>query len=194
MSDNFTESGEKAFYEPIMKDLKTVIGGWYIEKEKKYIAQSRPNEFEENPRLEITASGRISETLMKEFDDETFLALGSEGKYPDIMGFVRRKKSETRELITVEVKNQPIELMHIFQAQLYQVLFNAKLGFLISPKGITEKRVRFITHPTRTFIRGKVIILQYTKLASGAAFDCNPRLRDAVPESLRRYFELRDRK
>lgn len=201
MSDSSTESGETALYEPIMRDLRTVIGGWYLEKEKKYIPQSRPNEFEENPRLEITAFRKISPTLQKEFDDETFLALGLVGKYPDIMGFVRRKASVRRELITVEVKNQPIKLMDIFQAQLYQVLFKARLGFLISPKGITEKIVRFITSSNYRFIRENVIILQYNKDhrnstlgAHVGTFECNPKLRDVVPESLRKYFEAYDKK
>lgn len=111
------------------------------------------------------------------------------------MGFVKRKESEPRELITVEIKNEPIKLMHIFQAQLYQVMFHSTLGFLISSKGITEERVRFITSPTGKFIRGRVIILQFNDNIYGTpTFECNPRLRDVVPESLRKYFELSDKK
>ena len=194
MLKDSSESGEKALYEPIRKHLSRVLG-YYIEKGKKPRLQSRPFEFEENPHLEITANGKISERLKREFDDETFLILGSEGKFPDIMGFIKRKESEPRELITVEIKNQPIELMHVFQAQLYQVMFHSTLGFLISPKGITERRVRFITSPTGKFIRGQVIILQFNDDLYGTpTFECNPRLRDVVPESLRKYFESSDKK
>ncbi len=194
MSKDSSKSGEGALYEPIKKHLARVLG-YYIEKDKKPRFQSRPFEFEDNPYLEIAASGKISETLKKEFDDETFLTLGSEGKFPDIMGFVKRKESGPKELITVEIKNQPIKLMHIFQAQLYQVIFNSTLGFLISPKGITEERVRFITSPTGKFIRGRVIILQFNDNIYGKPiFECNPRLRDVVPESLRKHFELSDKK
>ena len=194
MSKDSSKSGEGALYEPIKNHLTRVLG-YYIEKDKKPHFQGRPFEFEDNPYLEITASGKISETLQKEFDDETFLILRSEGKAPDIMGFVKRKESEPRELITVEIKNQPIMLKHIFQAQLYQVIFNSTLGFLISPKGITERRVRFITSSTGKFIRGRIIILQFNDNIYGKpSFTCNKRLRDVVPESLRKYFELSDKK
>jgi len=194
MSKDSSESGEKALYEPIKNSLSRLLG-YYIEKDKKPRFQRRPFEFEDNPHLEITASGEISERLKREFDNETFLILGSEGKFPDIMGFIKRKESGDRELITVEVKNQPIELMHIFQAQLYQVIFHSTLGFLISPKGITERRVRFITSPTGKFIRGRVIILQFNgNVYDKPTFECNPRLRDVVPKSLRKYFELSDKK
>lgn len=193
--DDSSESGEKALYEPIRKHLQTILGAWYIEKDKKPHVQSRPFEFEANPYLEITASGKISETLKKEFSDETFYILVSEGKFPDIMGFVRRKESNPRELITVEVKNRPIKLMDIFQAQLYQVMFKATLGFLISPKGITEERVRFVVSPNGRLIMGKIIICQYNENSYGrGTLECNPRLRDVVPESLRKYFETSDRK
>ena len=186
---------EDILYEPIRKNLTTVLASYYIEKEKKPRFQSRPFEFELNPRLEITANGKISETLKREFDDYTFLVLRSEGKHPDIMGFIKRKKSRPRELITVEIKNQPIQLMHIFQARLYQEIFQSNLSFLISPKGITEERVRFIISPNGRFIRGKVIILQFNDNIYGkSTFECHPKLRDVVPESLRKYFELSDKK
>ncbi|KXH76887.1 MAG: hypothetical protein AM326_06335 [Candidatus Thorarchaeota archaeon SMTZ-45] len=186
---------EDILYEPIRKNLATVLASYYIEKEKKPRFQSSPFEFEDNPRLEITANGKISETLKGEFNDYTFLVLRSEGKHPDIMGFIRRKRSEPRELITVEIKNQPIKLMHIFQAHLYQEIFQSNLSFLVSPKGIPEERVRFITSPNGRFIRGKVIILQFNDNIYGkSTFECHPKLRDVVPESLRKYFELSDKK
>lgn len=82
MSKDSSKSGEHALYEPIKKNLTTVIGSYYIEKDKKPRFQGRPFEFEPNPRLEITAFGKIPEPLKREFDDETFLTLGSEGKFP----------------------------------------------------------------------------------------------------------------
>jgi len=194
-SQEKAETGERALYQPIKKWLEGMIASWYVEKEKKPRFQSRPFEFEANPYLEITASGEISPKLKKEFSDETFLILRSEGKSPDIMGFVRRKQSSPRELITVEVKNKSPSLMDVFQARLYQEMFQSTLGFLISSKGITEERVRFIASEKGRFIRGKVIILQFSEVGYDTPiFDCNPRLRDVVPESLRKLFDSQDKR
>jgi hypothetical protein len=193
--DESSESGEKGLYEPIKEHLRSIFGSYYVEKEKKPQFQSRPFEYEDNPYLEITASGSFSETLKRVFSDNTFLVLKSEGKAPDIMGFVRRNLSSPKELITIEVKDRPIKLIDIFQARLYQEMFKSAFGMLISSKGIIEERVRFVTSEEGKFIRGKVIILQYNKNPYGRGiFEIHPRFKNELPESLRKYFELSERK
>jgi len=188
-----SKSGEKELYEPIKNDLKTLLGSYCIEEA--YPPQSRPFQYEDNPYLEITAEKRtISETLKKEFSDETFYILSAEEKIPDIMGFMRRKLSSPRELITVEVKAKPIKLMDIFQARLYQEVFKSTLSFLISSKGIPEEKVRFVTSKNGEFIKGKVIILQYNGHSYGKGiFEINPRLFNDLPESLKKYFKLQEK-
>ena len=184
-----SKSGEEELYEPIKKHLQTILTSYYVEEH--HPPPTRPFQYEDNPYLEITAKRGISETLKREFSDETFYILSAEGKNPDIMGFVRKKPSSPKELITVEVKDKTIKLMDIFQARLYQEVFKSTLGFLISSRGITEERVRFVTSKSGEFIRGKVIILKYNRSPYGRGiFEINPRLMNDLPESLKKYFEL----
>lgn len=192
MSDP-SESGEKELYEPIKEHLKTILASYCIEEA--YPPATRPFQYEDNPYLEITAKKRrIPETLKKEFSDETFYILSAEEKIPDIMGFMRKKISSPRELITVEVKDKLIKLMDIFQARLYQEVFKSTLSFLISSKGIPEEKVRFVTSKNGEFIKGKVIILQYNGNSYGrGTFEINPRLFNDLPERLKKYFELQNR-
>lgn len=184
---------EEELYEPIRKDLETILSSWYVEK--KYPPASTPFQYQDNPYLEITAKKRrISETLKREFSNETFYILSAEGKIPDIMGFIRKKISSPRELITVEIKDKPIRLMDIFQARLYQEVFKSTLSFLISPEEIPEEKVRFIISENGKFIKGKVIILQYNGDSYGRrVFEINPRLFNDLPESLKKYFKLNER-
>jgi len=179
---------EKELYEPIKKHLQAVLQNYYVEEQNP--PQTRPFQYEDNPYLEITAKTGISEILKKEFSDETFYILGAEGKTPDIMGFVRKRLSSPKELITVEVKDRTIKLMDIFQARLYQEVFKSTLGFLISSKGIAEERVRFVTSKNGEFIRGKVIILKYNRHPyRRGIFEINPRLINDLPKPLKKYFE-----
>jgi hypothetical protein len=187
-----SKSGEKKLYEPIKNHLQTILRSYYVEKG--HPPPTRPFQYEDNPYLEITAKRRISETLKREFSNETFYILSAEDKIPDIMGFVRKTPSSPKELITVEVKDKTIKLMDIFQARLYQEVFKSTLGFLISSEDITEERVRFVTSKNGEFIRGKVIILKYNGDSYGKAFfEINPRLMNALPESIKKYFELSKR-
>lgn len=180
---------EQDLYEPIKKHLGTIISSYYVEKHNP--PPTSPFQYEDNPYLEITAKRGISETLKREFSDETFFILGAEGKTPDIMGFVRKTPSSPKELITIEVKNRTIKLMDIFQARLYQEVFQSTLGFLISSKGITEQRVRFVTSETGKFIRGNVIILKYNHNPYGRKmFEINPRLTYNLPEQFKEIFSI----
>jgi len=73
---------------------------------------------------------------------------------------MRRKPSSPKELITVKVKRTPIKIMGISQAKLHQDIFKASFSLLISPKEISEEKVRFVLD--RDVIRrGQVIILYF---------------------------------
>jgi hypothetical protein len=184
------EAGERELYEQIRAHLQTMLLSCYVEEHNS--SPTRPFQYEDNPYLEVTADSGISETLKGEFSDETFYILGAEGKTPDIMGFVKKTLSSPKELITVEVKDKTIRLMDIFQARLYQEVFKSTLGFLISSKGITEERVRFVTSKSGEFIKGRVIILKYNKHPYGygkGIFEINPRLMNDLPEKLKEYFK-----
>jgi len=183
-----SKGGEKRLYEPIKEHLQTLLQSYYVEEHNP--PQTRPFQYEDNPYLEVTAESGISETLQREFSDATFYILSAEDKTPDIMGFVRKNLSSPKELITVEVKDETVKLRHIFQARLYQEVFKSTLGFLISSKGIAEKRVRFVTSKDGEFIRGKVIILKYNEHPYGRGiFEINPRLMNDLPKPLMKYFK-----
>lgn len=181
---------EKEFYEPIKTVLQRVFGN-YIE-ERPY--QTAPFSHKENPYLEITAKRHYSEMLKGEFDNRALRILGVERSAPDIMGFVQRKPSSKKELITVEVKSKAIRLLDILQARFYQDIFKATFGLLISPKGIIEEKVRFVldTNIGRS-IRGKVIIAKFDEQSYGYGRETfwtlkiNPRFEKSIPEPFKRF-------
>ena len=177
---------EKKLYEPI-KDVLEGVFASYVEERP---MMGAPFSYKKNPYLEITANKRrFSEKLKKEFDDATFRILSAERNAPDIMGFVQRKPSSKKELITVEVKPKLITLLHILQAKLYQDIFKATFGLLISPKGIIEEKVRFMldTDIGRN-IRGKVIIAQFNEYLYGRPLlEINPRFENSVPQPFKRF-------
>lgn len=77
--EDSSESGEKELFEPIKNHLQTILASWYVEE---HPPSTRPFQYEDNPYLEITAKSGISETLKREFSDETFYILSAEDKYP----------------------------------------------------------------------------------------------------------------
>ena len=181
---------EKELYEPV-KDVLEIIFASYVE-EKPH--QRVPYERKENPYLEVTANKRrFSEILKREFDDATFRIFSAERNVPDIMGFVQKKLSSKKELITVEVKSKPITLLHILQAKLYQDIFKSTFGLLISPIEIIEEKVRFVLDtPIGRNIRGKVIIAQVTEKPVAqyghfTSLEINPKFKDSIPEPFKRF-------
>lgn len=170
---------ERKLYEPVKRALETIFSVHYIEKKEKY--QHRPT-YVRNPHLEITASGKFSETLKREFNDEALNILNAERIRPDIMGFVQKKPSSPKELITVEVKVAPIRIVDVAKAKLYQDIFNATFSLVVSPKGIPEEKLRLVLN--KDTIRGKVIITQFAhydeRLGIGV-FQIHPKLRN-VPK------------
>jgi hypothetical protein len=120
---------EEKLYEPIVSFLKIMFGK-YVEKDveaEKKLQRDTLSSPDENLYLEITANGRFSEFLKEQLDDRALGIINVERFSPDIMGFVQRTKSSRKELITVEVKAQPITLKSISRAKLYQDIFQSRL-------------------------------------------------------------------
>lgn len=91
--------------------------------------------------LEITAGGKISERLQKRLDDPALYLLRFEKMIPDIMGYVVTSKSdygESRELITVEVKQGKPHTRDILQARNYGSAFDANYALLLSTTELPE--------------------------------------------------------
>jgi hypothetical protein len=182
---------EESLYEPIRDYLMGVFSK-YIIPDKKPHYQTAPYEHEEkNLYLEITGKKRkFNEKLKKGFDDETLNIISSEGKFPDITGYVKRKRNSKKELITVEIKNGSIKLRDVIQARFYQEIFRAKFGLLVSSKGITEERVRFLLDKKiGQRIRGDVIIIRYFRnfYQKGRWIEIHPRFKNKVPDIFREY-------
>jgi hypothetical protein len=96
-----------------------------------------------NCHLEITATGSFSEKLKSKVKQDIVFAFikrmrGSESRSPDITGFVATSfglptsSFSTDDLVTIEVKNETISLLDVYQAKMYVELFDAKYGFLVS--------------------------------------------------------------
>lgn len=182
---------EESLYPPIRDCLMGVFSK-YIIPDKKPHYQTAPYEHEEeNPYLEITGKKRkFNEKLKKGFDTETLNIISSEGKFPDITGYVKRKRNSKKELITVEIKKDSINLRDVIQARLYQELFKAKFGLLVSSKGITEERVRFLLDDEiGKWIRGNVIIIRYFRnfYEKGRWIEIHPRFKNKIPDIFREY-------
>ncbi len=98
--------------------------------------------------LEITASGTFSEKLKAKVKQDivfTFIKRmkGSESRSPDIAGF----SADTSILgadhfITIEFKDEPLTLWHVYQAKMYAELFDAEFGLLVSTKPIPAELKR----------------------------------------------------
>jgi hypothetical protein len=181
--------GEERLYEPIRHFLSNIFAHYYIEKAKKPQFQREPTYGkEENPYLEIVGKKRrFSQTLKRQFTTNTLLLIKSEGSFPDIVGYVRKKPSNSNEIIVAEIKDKPIKLIDIFQARLYQEIFNPSFCFLISSEEIPEERMRFVRD--RDFIRGKVIFAQYHEnpYQRFGFFNIHPIFKANVPEFLKKF-------
>jgi hypothetical protein len=106
-----------------------------------YWAMAAPPEGITNPHLEITANNTPTETLQRVFDYSLFAALYAEELRPDIMGFVRKKKTGKPEVIIIEVKKNALKIKDVLQAKMYSTIFNATFSFIISPLGKILPRI-----------------------------------------------------
>lgn len=178
---------EEKLYEPI-KYLLEIMFRKYVEKdaEVQKKLQREPTFFDKEAQdiyLEITANGRFSEFLKEQLDDRALSIINVERFSPDIMGFVRKTKSSPKELITVEVKAQPLTLKNISRAKLYQDIFRAEYGMLVSTSRISEELRRFILD--RHTIRGNIIIAQYIEALR--VIRIHPSFKDYIPNFLQEF-------
>jgi hypothetical protein len=189
-SENPKPRNEERLYEPIREFLQNIFANYYVERKKHEIHYQRaPFEYEErNVHVEVIGNTkRFSETLKREFDNDTLSIINNEGIFPDIVGYVRKKSSSPKEIITVEVKDTPIRLKDIAQAKFYKEIFKANFGLLISPKGIPEEKVRFVLG--KDVIRGKLIIAQWHEHPYGHRWqlEINSKFKDSVPDPFKRF-------
>jgi len=190
---------EEQLYEPILDALRMIFEK-YVEKEleakKKVMGEPEQPPFvalaerlvgvSMYVHLEITAKGHFSETLKEQLDDRALSILRVEKFSPDIMGFVQKGPTSSKELITVEVKAEPITLKSISRAKLYQDIFKATYGLLISTERISEEIRRFILD--RSAIKGNLIIAQY--LETSKILKIHPSFGYYVPALFNEYVKL----
>jgi len=181
---------EERLYEPIKDFLQNIFANYYVERKKGEIRYQRaPFEYEEiSVYVEVIGNTkRFSDTLKREFDNNTLNIINNEGIFPDIVGHVRKKASSPKEILTVEVKDKPIRLKDIAQAKFYKDIFKATFGLLISSKGIPEEKVRFVLD--RDVISGKLIIAQWYEQPYGHKWqlEIHPRFKDSVPDLFKRF-------
>lgn len=124
---------EKDLYEPIRRELvdKFSVSG------KTY--------------LEVSADGRISETVKERLDDVALHIINFERVKPDIIGFLRIDTKTGKgtgyfqdEKIVAEVKNEQVGITDIIQTKVYAEVFDAKHAFLVSSEPIPEEVKRFV--------------------------------------------------
>lgn len=123
--------------------------------------------------LEITSDGIFSENLKRALDDSALHILRYERISPDLTGFLRRKDSTYKEIITVEIKSGEITAKDVAKAKLYADMLDAKFSILISTKPLPEELRRFIIK--RFFIsrypREPIVIAQFDERTSELTVD-----------------------
>jgi hypothetical protein len=124
---------EKDLYEPVRRELTekfSVSGKIY---------------------LEVSADGKISETVKEKLDDVSLHIINFERVKPDLIGFLRIETRTGRsagyyqdEKIVAEVKNEQVGIADIIQTKAYAEVFDARHAFLISSEPIPEEVKRFV--------------------------------------------------
>lgn len=88
------------------------------------------------------------------------------------------------------MKRSSIELGWILKAKFYQDFFGSKWSLLISPKGITEDKVRFVSETKLgKRIRGKVIIAKYNEhpQITESILEIHHKFKNSIPEPFKRF-------
>jgi len=93
--------------------------------------------------LETTFKGNFTGLLKERISEDIVYMFikrmkGSEHRFPDITGFMKDPGRYSEQFITIEVKNEKVSLLDIYQAKMYADLFDAKYGFLISTEPISD--------------------------------------------------------
>jgi len=101
--------------------------------------------------LEVSADGKISETVKERLDDVCLHIINFERLKPDIIGFLRTETRTGRgvgtyheDVIVAEVKNEQIGITDIIQTKAYAEVFGAQHAFLVSSEPIPEEIKRFV--------------------------------------------------
>lgn len=176
---------EERLYPFILTVLKGLFEQHFLGKaEVKEKIMGKPLDY--NVYLETTAKGHFSEGLKEQLDDRALGIIRVEKFSPDIMGFIQETSSSKKELITVEVKARRITIKDISRAKLYQDIFGATYGLLISTKRIPEEIRRFILD--RYIIKGNLIIAQFIETRNRLSI--HPAFEHHVPEIFKKYTKL----
>ncbi len=176
----------------MLETLKRIFDRWYVEEPYSYRKIPHTNHWAQaglsdgitNPYLEITAKGNFPEKLKAHFNITMFGKLYGEELHPDIMGFVKKKKSDKPELITVEIKNDDLKIRDVMQARLYEIFFQSKFTFLLSPTGISREKIEAVMQHD-DLIRGNVIIGKCGD--DGKDFRIDPKLCNKVRKEFARF-------
>jgi hypothetical protein len=125
-----------------------------------------------NYHIECTSTGVFSRHIKENIPDYLeiiFSFLTSER--PDLTGFVNEQGALN--FITVEVKNNLIDLKDIYQAKRYADLFQAKYAFLVSSKPIPTviKRLHQRTNILQTSVGLDNIILAQWSIKTNQIID-----------------------
>jgi hypothetical protein len=174
---------ESRLYFPLCQTLKQIFDRYYVADsyaiDRKTGFQRGPINAIQNPHLEITAYGKFTDKLQSKFSYYLFQKLHAEKFHPDLMGFVKKKPSSNEEFITAEIKKGTLRIRDILQAKLYEDIFDARFSFAISPKGISQEKLKVILEHDEA-IRGKVIIAQCS--GNGSSIRINPLLKNHIPK------------
>lgn len=124
---------ERAMYEPVRRELT-----------EKFSVSGKVH-------LEISADGKISETVKEKLDDVCLHIINFEKLKPDIIGFLRTETRTGRsagryqdDMIIAEVKNEQVGIMDLVQTKAYAEVFGAAHAFLVSSEPIPEEIKRFV--------------------------------------------------
>ena len=136
--------------------------------------------------LETTAGVQhFPEKLKRIFEPEVLRILRVEKFCPDLTGFLRRKDSRTKEVITVEVKPRNLRIKDINQSRLYGEVLKAKHCLLVSPNNIPTE-IKQIVENNSSIIRtsssafNRVTILKFDETKD--EFTLNRELYSSPPE------------
>lgn len=178
---------EKELYANVLHTVRAIFDTWYLDVpygiNREGIQNASPD-WITNPHLEDTHIGDFSEEIKTHFDIVMFGKLYGSELRPDIMGYVTKKKGAKPELIIIEVKLDDLTLLDVMQARLYELFFQSKFTFLLSPTGISREKIEAIMQHD-DFLRGNVMIGKCGN--DGKDFRLDPKIKEKLPKELKEF-------
>ena len=116
---------EEKFYEPVRKEMKRLF-------QEKYVKCN----------FEITAKGKFSKELRRNFNDIVFFFL-KDKVYPDLTGFLIDPRGKNQ-IVIVEIKKRKLKIKDFYQSKMYAEIFKAAHCFLISKHPLSEELRRVL--------------------------------------------------